>query len=298
MLVTNLNAPEKGATSKSIPVELVQFLVVDDHAPVRRIVAECLKANGVKRVTHASDGQQALNMLNFGSSFVQRASFAELIAARPDIANDLFPETKDLKAAHARCVVTDFNMPPMNGLELLKAIRCGRTNVPRNTPVVMLTGFAEDFVVETALQLDVSAFAIKPVSKIDLWEKIERALRSNIFPKNVDIYRRVEIPNELGEYESMKAPIAPAPNPNIVSDNNIREIQLAAIQPGAVLACDLTGTNGNLLLRAGSEFTKGVLQKILEVHKIKGCKGTAFIKCDAPESDQSDGAKIDDKAMN
>src|SRR5690348_15051522 len=95
---------------KQIPVELVQFLVVDDHAFVRHIVGECLKSNKIKRFTFAQDGAEALQMLRLSSPKGADPSIVEMVTARPDIAEDLFPTIGNFKAGHPYCVITDFNM--------------------------------------------------------------------------------------------------------------------------------------------------------------------------------------------
>jgi len=266
------------STMSNIPIELVQFLIVDDHDFVRRIVSQHLKSCGVKRFSFAKDGAEAIRLLKLLSPKIKDASLADLIGSRPDIAGDLYPESVDFKAAHTYCTITDFGMPNVNGLQLVKAIRCGQTRVPRNTPIILLTGYSDDYVVSTALQLDVNAFILKPVSRNTLWEKVERVLKSDAPVKEEVIYAAVEIPDEAGEIIS--ATPKPA-NPKILEedqDKNVRWIPLTAVQPGAELAGDLHGERGTLLLRQGTIFSEGILQKLLDVERMSGFSGKIPIK--------------------
>lgn len=72
------------------------------------------------------------------------------------------------------CVITDFAMEPLNGLDLLKAIRTGKAGVRRDLPVVMLTGFADAALIGAALALDANAFIAKPASQQGLRERLVR----------------------------------------------------------------------------------------------------------------------------
>ncbi|MHB1205856.1 MAG: response regulator, partial [Rhodospirillaceae bacterium] len=256
------------AATRQVPVELVQFLVVDDHGFVRHIVGECLKANKIKRFTFAQDGGEAMHFLTLLSSKSGDSSLVDLISGRPDIAADLFPESANFKAGHDYCVITDFKMGDINGLHILKAIRCGETRVPPNTPVILLTGFSDDFVVSTALQLDVNAFVLKPVSHRTLWEKIQRVLKSVSPVKDKAVYQKVEIPNDEGEIGTVKG----QSNPDVIAGDagDVHRIPLGAVIPGAVLARDLHGARGALLLREGTVLTLSVIQKLQDLDQMKG----------------------------
>lgn len=228
----------------------VQFLVADDHGFVRHIVGEVLKSHGVKRVTFAEDGEQALRSLKSP----QQA--ADASAGNP--------------ATHANCVISDFKMGDVNGLHVLKAIRCGDTRVPRDTPVILLTGASDDFIAAVALQLDVNAFVLKPVSHKVLWERIERVLKSAGKAKDLGLYRKIEIPSEAeGVVSPEKDPVAEAEDKEKDKDQESRCLPLNAVAPGAILARDLFGASGALLLREGVVLSPTVLQTLMDLEQMK-----------------------------
>ncbi len=116
----------------------MKFLVVDDSPTMRRIVINALHSFGYNDVAEASDGQDALAIL-----YTEKIDF----------------------------VITDWNMPNMNGLELTKAIRNDATF--GNLPVLMVTtrGIKEDIV--QALQAKVNNYIVKPFTPAVLKEKIQ-----------------------------------------------------------------------------------------------------------------------------
>jgi two-component system chemotaxis response regulator CheY len=121
----------------------MKFLVVDDFSTMRRIVKGLLNELGYSDVTEADDGNTALPLLRNGS-------FDFLI--------------------------TDWNMPGMPGLELLKAVR-GDPKLAK-LPVLMLTAEAKREQIVEAAQAGVSGYVIKPFTAATLKEKIDKILAS------------------------------------------------------------------------------------------------------------------------
>ena len=119
----------------------MKFLVVDDFSTMRRIVKGLLNELGYSEITEADDGSTALPLLRNGS-------FDFLI--------------------------TDWNMPGMPGLELLKAVR-GDARLAK-LPVLMLTAEAKREQIIEAAQAGVSGYVIKPFTAVTLKEKIDKIL--------------------------------------------------------------------------------------------------------------------------
>lgn len=121
----------------------MKFLVVDDFSTMRRIIKNLLHDLGYANVTEADDGQTALPMLQGGS-------FDFLI--------------------------TDWNMPGMPGLDLLKAVRADARL--KQMPVLMLTAESKREQIVEAAQAGVNGYVIKPFTAVTLKEKIDKILES------------------------------------------------------------------------------------------------------------------------
>lgn len=112
----------------SVPLH---FLVVDDLSVVRQVVIALLKKLGHTTVTEASDGKQALELLQFDET-----------AGTP-----------------INVILTDWNMPVMDGLALVKSIRAS-TGL-RHLPVLMITSEAQADSSAAAAQAGVDGFIVK-----------------------------------------------------------------------------------------------------------------------------------------
>jgi two-component system chemotaxis response regulator CheY len=119
----------------------VKFLVVDDFSTMRRIVRGLLKELGHTDVDEAEDGVVAITKL---------------------------------KAGRFDFVVTDINMPNMDGFELLRTIR--ETPAMQTMPVLMVTAEARKEDIIRAAQLRASGYIVKPFTKATLQEKLEKIL--------------------------------------------------------------------------------------------------------------------------
>lgn len=125
----------------------MKFLVVDDYSTMRRIIKNLLHDLGYADVTEADDGNTALPLL-------QNGSFDFLI--------------------------TDWNMPGMPGLDLLKAVRANEKL--KKMPVLMLTAEAKREQIVEAAQAGVNGYVIKPFTAATLKEKIDKILESRAVP--------------------------------------------------------------------------------------------------------------------
>ena len=119
----------------------LKFLVVDDFSTMRRIVKNLLHDLGYPNVTEADDGKTALPMLQAGS-------FDFLIS--------------------------DWNMPGMSGLDLIKAVRSDAKLA--KMPVLMLTAEAKREQIIEAAQAGVNGYVIKPFTAETLKEKLDKIL--------------------------------------------------------------------------------------------------------------------------
>ena len=117
----------------------LKILVVDDFSTMRRIVRNLLKELGYSNVDEAEDGVVALQKLK-GSNF--------------------------------QFVVTDWNMPNMTGIELLRAIRADVAL--KGLPVLMITAEAKKENIIEAAQSGASGYIVKPFTAGTLEEKLNK----------------------------------------------------------------------------------------------------------------------------
>lgn len=121
----------------------MKFLVVDDFSTMRRIIKNLLIDLGYANVSEADDGATALPML---------------------------------QAGNFDFLVTDWNMPGMPGLDLLKAVRADARLA--KMPVLMLTAEAKREQIIEAAQAGVNGYVIKPFTAVTLKEKIDKILEA------------------------------------------------------------------------------------------------------------------------
>lgn len=121
----------------------MRFLVVDDFSTMRRIVRNLLKELGFSNVDEAEDGQVALHKL---------------------------------KNSQFDFVVTDWNMPNMTGIELLRAIRADAQL--KHLPVMMVTAEAKKENIIEAATAGASSYIVKPFTAATLDEKLKKVFAS------------------------------------------------------------------------------------------------------------------------
>ena len=117
----------------------LRFLVVDDFATMRRIVRNLLKDLGCNNVEEAEDGQDALTKLH---------------------------------ASPFDFIISDWNMPHMDGLELLSEVRKDATL--KATPGLMVTAEAKKENIVAAAQAGASGYVVKPFTAATLEEKLSK----------------------------------------------------------------------------------------------------------------------------
>ena len=119
----------------------LKVLVVDDFSTMRRIIKNLLHDLGYANVTEADDGKTALPML---------------------------------QAGNFDFLITDWNMPGMPGLDLIKAFRADARL--SKMPVLMLTAEAKRDQIIEAAQAGVNGYVIKPFTAETLKEKLDKIL--------------------------------------------------------------------------------------------------------------------------
>jgi two-component system, chemotaxis family, chemotaxis protein CheY len=119
----------------------ISILVVDDYNTMVRIIKKLLKQIGYENVDEASNGEEAL---------------------------------AKIKGKTYGLIISDWNMEPMTGFELLKHVRADATTA--KTPFILVTAESKPENVLAATQAGVSNYLVKPFSAPVLKEKIDSAL--------------------------------------------------------------------------------------------------------------------------
>ena len=116
----------------------LKTLIVDDQQTMRSLIRTSLHALGITQTREAPDGEEAL---------------------------------RAMLSLPVNLVITDFNMPKLDGLGLLRAIRAHPPT--SKTAFIMLTGRADRELVQRAVQFGVNNYLVKPFTTAQLKDKLE-----------------------------------------------------------------------------------------------------------------------------
>ncbi len=116
----------------------IKVLVVDDQLTMRALIRSALQEIGIRDIADAGDGEEGI---------------------------------KSLLGRPAHLVISDFNMPKMDGLGFLRAVRVNEAT--KKSAFIMLTGRADKDLVQRAIQFGVNNYITKPFSPAQLRQKIE-----------------------------------------------------------------------------------------------------------------------------
>lgn len=123
--------------------EKLSVLVVEDTAPMRKLVCSVLETLGIGKIIMADDGE---------------AGFAKFCADNPDI------------------VIADWHMEPMTGIQLVDKIRTAPESPNKFAPIIMLTGYSAMPRVAEARDAGATEFLVKPFSANDLAKRIAHVI--------------------------------------------------------------------------------------------------------------------------
>lgn len=195
------------------------------------------------------------------------------------------------------CIISDCNMKPINGLQLLQAVRVGiNPRIPRDQGFIMLTGFGETEIVKAAIALDVNGYVVKPVAPEKLIDNIEKVFKRTIEVKDPEHYRAVKLPvvqssfgnDDDGRHtpwtvmpkgspyknpEAMKAKIEQFKRDHATTEGtegnikfkNKHECSLDELKDGHVIAQDVEAEEGVILVRRGTTLTKDMIVRLRDL---------------------------------
>jgi len=208
----------------------IRMLVVDDQQLVRTLVSQALKSMGFlgDHISQAADGQTAMRILDI---------------------------------RQVDMVLCDVQMSQMSGVDLLKEIRCGRTNNPSTLPFVFLSGHPEKNTVMMAAKFHADGFIVKPPTPANIEKTIDDALAR---PRpEVDLFSFYSIATNT-PYDKVEFPMAyvTIDHHQIPLEMVGEERYLSQVRPGAVLARPLISASGLLILPKGARLTSTQLHAL------------------------------------
>lgn len=242
-----------------------RFLIVDDETFMLSLIDRMLKQCNAGLIMKASDGAMALKSIK--DNFTQ-----------------------------VDCIISDCNMKPVNGLQLLQGVRMGvNPRIPREQPFIMLTGHGETEVVKAAIALDVNGYVVKPVAFDKLVQTIDKVLKKPGEAKEPEYYRGIKIPKVQSAFgqeqdaksvpwtvlshgspfrnhtplkekvEQFKREHATQDGVTEVKIKNRRECPVNELLEGQVLAQNIEAEEGVVLLRKGTFLSKGMIARLREI---------------------------------
>ena len=172
----------------------LRVLVVDDNKNMRAIVAEALRALGVRKINEAEDGADALKLL---------------------------------QTSPADLVICDWNMSPIDGIEFTRMLRKASDTKNPYVPVIMLTGHTEYARVVEARDSGIHEFLAKPISPKALYRRIVSIIRNpRDFIKTRSYFgpdrRRRDIPFSSDDRRKNSEPLT-------VKESGLTEEEVAAL---------------------------------------------------------------------
>ena len=208
------------------------IMMVEDDAFIRRIFRHILSSLGIK-ITEAISGQQA-------------------IAA--------------LSTHQVELIITDIQMPRMNGLELIRQIRCGNTDAPRNQRVIVITSLSNSEVLGTAINLNINGFLVKPITPAMAQNKISIALTEELTIRPEIFYEQINtnLDNILQATKKSASLLKPLRSEGSKGSEGVT-IPLQKLKSGMQLYSALQTKSGFVILPAGQVLNDNMVKRIIEL---------------------------------
>jgi two-component system chemotaxis response regulator CheY len=223
--------------SKKLLLEGKRVLLAEDEDFSRKIVSQMIEKLGCTALTIVGEGDSAAIALQEAGPF--------------DVA------------------ILDFRMPNRNGLELLKDIRTGLGDVPREQRVMMLTASSDYELLGAAMALDVDAFVTKPITLVQMAERIRGIFKQWGEYKTAARYALVDIDEvcrRLAGGLPKLAPAAAAAEATRPKRGTLTKLE--ATRPGSILTEDITGPQKQLVLASGVRLSERLIDRLIEVKNV------------------------------
>ena len=214
-------------------LEELKILLVDDDPFMQRLLETVLIDLGFKQIVKAEDGEQARGIL---------------------------------KNNHVDLLLTDIQMPNMNGLELLRQVRCGNTGVSNNLRSIIITSLSSLDTLGTAIALDVNGFLEKPFKPVTVIKKILLALSEDEQSQRPGSDYQ-DIVTDLNSFVgSSQVEVADGDDSDNVTTG--RSVSAHMLQPGMTLVDEVRTSEGIVLLPEKFLLTRQSIHRIHELSNV------------------------------
>lgn len=257
------------------------ILVVDDDEFMRELIVSVLQDLGFSDIMEADGAEAAMKLFEL--------------------------HTFDL-------IISDVNMPEMNGLKFIKLLRAGRTLAKRETRVIVITAFSQTEILGAALALDINGFLTKPFTSTQVQKKIEKAMTEKLHLHHPFAYEAVGtefkvLSDASGEdlMHHREPAINSSTNPAVTLAANLaanatlnlaanpsdlrypertvtwseHHIPLDELRPGMVLKDDIFLLDGTQLLLSGQALTELSINRLYDLKDL--LPGTSIAVQGAPK---------------
>ena len=220
-------------------MSFARILVVEDEPFQQRVLGAVLRSKGFGRICEADSGDAAISML----------------------------ETEVINT-----VVSDVDMPGLNGLELLRQIRTGQTRARRDIGFIILTSHSNTEVLSAAMALDVNGFIVKPFTTRVILEKIERTRRESMTLRSESQYGSVVTDivslrqaRLSGERDSTQALETAACGAGL---HGLKAIPLTDLRAGIRVANNVIAGDGTVILAAETTLTPALINLLSDLKEL------------------------------
>ncbi|MFT5711385.1 MAG: EAL domain-containing protein (putative c-di-GMP-specific phosphodiesterase class I) [Halioglobus sp.] len=214
-------------------LENLSILLVDDDPFMQRTIEQALSNIGLENITKAANGREALDIL-----------------ASQDI----------------QLLLTDVQMPVMNGLQLLQQIRCGNTEAERKLRTVIITGLTDVETLGLAIGLDVNGFLTKPFKPVSVIRTIMQAMSE----EEIEIREKSEYLEIITDLDRLGLKSGPGVESSMESgpETKSKALGVHGLRPGMRLSRDVFSKTGQMLLSAGFLLNQRTIHRLNELNDV------------------------------
>ncbi len=220
-----------------------KILVVDDDDFTRRIIVRVLGELGYAELADTNSASSAVRLLE--------------------------SQPFDL-------IITDVNMPGVNGLKLVQLIRAGKTHAKPETRIMILSSFSQTEILGTALALDVNGFLVKPIIPAVVEEKLRQALAERLHLRASIAYEAVKTDlRSLPRLDAQAVQQGASAAQRKASQAAGPNCSLTRLRPGMILKENVYLKDGTLILSSGHTLTELSINRLNDLKSLLPANGVA-----------------------